>query len=242
MRQIKFRAWDFGKEHKVETVDEPVDGRGAHNFKGFEISGGYVLRKVRNHPRSNIRGYYPEHRLVMEESLGRFLSTEEVVHHKDGNRKNNQIDNLKIVTQSEHAGMEHVGKRNPNGTMAAADPIFDQIKFRLHNVDTGVTSIFTLSKLIGTTFRRGKFEFRGRWTGLHDKNGKEIWEGDILKGRGFCGIFMRKDCLWIVGWKKGAFCLESTSDGVWREAFMCDNESRDDVVIGNIYENPELLK
>lgn len=245
-REIKFRAG----EHSIETVDAPTDGRGAHNFKGFEVSGGYVLRKVIGHPNANSRGYYPEHRLVMEEHLGRLLLPDEVVHHIDGKRKNNDLSNLKVVTQSEHAGMEHVGKRNPNGTMAASDPIFDQIKFRLHDTDRGVTSIFTLSKLIGTTFRRGKFQFRGRFTGLHDKNGKEIYEGDIVRW-GMDGLehevrlaTVRIDPdIQFVRFNPPANLKE-------REAyeyifhfgnFVYSNEI-DKVmeIIGNVYENPEL--
>ena len=43
-----------------------------------------------------------EHRLVMEQYIGRKLKTEEVVHHLDGNGMNNDITNLKIMTRSEH--------------------------------------------------------------------------------------------------------------------------------------------
>lgn len=43
-----------------------------------------------------------EHRVIMEEYLGRELSPEEVVHHIDGNKQNNDISNLKLMTRSEH--------------------------------------------------------------------------------------------------------------------------------------------
>jgi len=42
------------------------------------------------------------HRYIMEEFLGRKLSSNEVVHHKDGNKLNNDIDNLEVLTRSEH--------------------------------------------------------------------------------------------------------------------------------------------
>lgn len=42
------------------------------------------------------------HRVVMEEKLGRKLKSGEIVHHIDGNRRNNHPDNLQLVTRSEH--------------------------------------------------------------------------------------------------------------------------------------------
>ena len=53
---------------------------------------GYIMRKVKCHPFANKRGYVPEHRLLMEEKLGRFLiPRKELVHHIDGNRSNNNM-------------------------------------------------------------------------------------------------------------------------------------------------------
>ena len=46
--------------------------------------------------------YVAEHRLVMEEYLGRFLEDSEIVHHKDKDTLNNNIDNLELMTVSEH--------------------------------------------------------------------------------------------------------------------------------------------
>ena len=43
-----------------------------------------------------------EHRVVMEEHLGRSLSPNEVVHHKDGNPQNNDISNLELLSRSAH--------------------------------------------------------------------------------------------------------------------------------------------
>ena len=46
-----------------------------------------------------------EHRHIMEQAIGRKLSTDEIVHHKDGNRLNNSLDNLEILSRSDHARM-----------------------------------------------------------------------------------------------------------------------------------------
>ena len=47
------------------------------------------------------------HRVVMEEKLGRSLLSGEIVHHIDGNKRNNHPDNLTVMTQSEHARLHY---------------------------------------------------------------------------------------------------------------------------------------
>lgn len=47
--------------------------------------------------------YKYTHRLVMEKHLGRKLKTSEHVHHLDGDGRNNELSNLKIMSHSDHA-------------------------------------------------------------------------------------------------------------------------------------------
>jgi hypothetical protein len=48
------------------------------------------------------------HRLVMERHLGRYLTTSEVVHHRDGNPTNNAIENLELfASQADHIRHAH---------------------------------------------------------------------------------------------------------------------------------------
>lgn len=50
-----------------------------------------------------------EHRVVVEQQLGRKLSSKEIVHHKDHNKRNNHLTNLEVMTQAEHAKLHHKG-------------------------------------------------------------------------------------------------------------------------------------
>lgn len=50
-----------------------------------------------------------EHRHLMEQHLGRKLSSKEVVHHKNGNKLNNDLSNLEVMSLSDHSRMHMKG-------------------------------------------------------------------------------------------------------------------------------------
>ncbi len=75
-------------------------GERHHNWNGGIIKNkdGYVLIKKPNHPNSRKNGYVAEHVAVMTEFLGRGLYKGETVHHKNGIKEDNRIDNLELRT------------------------------------------------------------------------------------------------------------------------------------------------
>lgn len=79
-----------------------------------------------------------------------------------------------------------------------------------------------------------------QYTGCRDKNGIEIYEGDVIKDK--------YDKTWLVQWYVGAFVITDKipdSDGQTSTYSHFSNVSNHHFyfeVIGNIYENPELLE
>lgn len=72
-------------------------------------------------------------------------------------------------------------------------------------------------------------------TGLFDRNGKEIFEGDIVKMSK--DVYSEPTYYEVVRHRGGAYRLESKQHGceLWLRHTDCE-------VVGNIYENPELLE
>lgn len=91
------RGWCSKHYARWSIYGDPIEPfRQAPNGSGHISKGGYR--------RLNIKGrVILEHRLVMENHLGRPLLPHEHIHHKDGCKLNNLIDNLELVELSDHA-------------------------------------------------------------------------------------------------------------------------------------------
>jgi len=74
---------------------------------------GYRRIKNRNHFYCDNQGYVLEHRLSMEKQLGRYLLPEEIIHHKNGIKTDNRINNIKLFTNNGFHRRYHNLKDNP---------------------------------------------------------------------------------------------------------------------------------
>ena len=91
------------------------------NWRGGRIRGGEAMRYWRihmpSHPAADNLGYVLEHRLLMERHLGRRLRPDEIVHHVNHDASDNRIENLAVMTQSEHI-REHKPRLGTGRTVA----------------------------------------------------------------------------------------------------------------------------
>jgi len=85
------------------------DKTGANNpfWKGGKYkdkSSGYIWQHSPHHPQANKNGYVLEHRLVMENYLGRHLKSHEIVYHKNNRKDDNRLRNLGLSVVGEPEG------------------------------------------------------------------------------------------------------------------------------------------
>jgi len=95
--------------------------------------------------------------------------------------------------------------------------------------------LYSVGYLNGENGYEARYYILLQFTGLHDKNGKEIYEGDIVKDS--------TDIPARIEYDDGAFILRILTGQFANSTDMAgEGNNQFYEVIGNIYENPELLK
>lgn len=97
------RGKAMSAEHRRKISEAQAGERGNNWQGGRVVREGRVLVCVgRGHPLADVYGYAYEHRVVASEMLGRPLREDEHVHHIDLDPMNNAIENLAVMSNSQH--------------------------------------------------------------------------------------------------------------------------------------------
>ena len=88
--------WNKGKKDEYQVDIKSNGCIDTHGYKVFYNKGAEIK----------------EHRTIMEEEIGRKLAPKEIIHHKNGIRNDNRIENLELTNRSNHASLHHQLRRH----------------------------------------------------------------------------------------------------------------------------------
>ncbi|MEK7464246.1 MAG: HNH endonuclease [Patescibacteria group bacterium] len=105
---VAHKGIKLSDEHRKKQSEGRI-GEKHWNWNGGRVRDkhGYIYIKSPNHPNRNTLGYVFEHRIVMEKKMGRYLKPSEVVHHLNGIKDDNRIENLKLCSSQSHHIKSH---------------------------------------------------------------------------------------------------------------------------------------
>ena len=126
------------------------------------------------------------------------------------------------------------GKRIDTGEWVYGDLIENQGRYYIYYA-TSDTTLENEDNSIIVLAEEVNLDTVGQYTGLKDRNGKEIWEGDIIVQQGYSGMRPM-----LVRFDSGAFITGShKGSSTPKRPMLIQPRCK---IIGNIYDNPELLE
>lgn len=118
------------------------------NWRGGRIKGpeGRIVVYAPGHPGANLFGgsHILEYRLLIEKKIGRHLRSDEIVHHVNGDKHDNRLSNLQVMSRADHAREHFIGCRRPD-KMKFSDAV---VRSARREVAAGATQV-TVAKKYG---------------------------------------------------------------------------------------------
>lgn len=116
------RAYKIGlrKEPQItfRNKSNAKSGTSAYNWNGGKTTNrkGYILKKRPGHHRADKNGYVMEHILVWEEATGIQVPKNCCIHHLNGIKSDNRIENLCLMEYGAHTTYHHMGSHHSEET------------------------------------------------------------------------------------------------------------------------------
>ena len=125
---------------------------------------GYIVVSLPEHPKAMNGRYVFEHRIVMENFLGRLLESDEHVHHINENRSDNRVENLQVMKVSDHVKLHNGESKLVKMCCVTCNKVFYILECKhkdfSSNSETRLRKFHACSRSCQVTFQQ-KIRFKG---------------------------------------------------------------------------------